>query len=197
MDTIVVTPAAAGAATDWELVLEYRGTATLSPRGDHRAAGEPVRFSYGRFEPAIDWTARVFAWSDSAAPGRDAGALTALLRSPPVATLRLPRLDLEGYGELVHGVTPERFVLDASGTMELVPGMYTLRTISDDAVRVWVDGKLVIDNWTPHESRLDFATLRGGRHTLRVQYFQLGGWGELRVEVVRGTERSPGTPASE
>jgi hypothetical protein len=93
-------------------------------------------------------------------------------------------------------VTPERFVLEASGTVELLPGMYTLRTISDDGVRVWVDGKLAIDHWSQHESKLDFATLAGGRHELRVQYFQLGGWGELRVEVVRGVERSQGTPGS-
>ena len=161
---------------------------------DCRPAGEPVRFSYGRFEPAIEWTARLFGWSDSTAPRPH--DVAALLRSAPLRTLHWPRLDLEGYGELLRGTAPERFVLDASGTMELLEGTYTLRTISDDAVRVWVDGKLAIDHWKPHESKLDFATLHGGRHELRVQYLQLGGWGELRVEVVRGVDRSPGTPPS-
>ena len=194
MDTIAVTPIADGAGTDWELVLEYRGEATESPRGVRRAAGEPVRFSYGRFEPAIHWTARLFGWSDSTAPRP--GDVAALTRAAPLRTLHLPRLDLEGYGALLRGIAPERFLLDASGTMELLEGTYTLRTISDDAVRVWVDGELVIDHWVPHESKLDFATLQSGRHELRVQYLQLGGWGELRVEVVRGVDRSPGTPPS-
>ena len=196
MDTVSVIPVAGKLAADWELVLEYRGTATVSPRGEHRAAGQPVRFAYGRFEPTIDWTARVFPWGDSTAPAVDSEAFAALLRSAPLATLHLPRLDLEGSGQLAGGIAAERLVIDASGTMELAPGMYTLRTISDDGVRVWVDGKLLIDAWTPHESRLDFATLHGGRHTLSVQYFQLGGWGELRVDVVRGVDRSPGTPGS-
>lgn len=194
MDTITVTPRTGGAMTDWQLVLEYRGEATVSPRGVRAAAGEPVRFSYARFEPAVRWTTRIFEWTDSAPPGPDAKALISLLRSTPRATLRLPRLDLEGYGELIKKVTPERFLLEASGTMELLPGTYTLRTISDDGVRVWIDGKLAIDNWSPHESRLDFVTLPAGRHEMKVQYFQLGGWGELRVEVVRGIQRSPGTP---
>jgi parallel beta-helix repeat protein len=194
MDTISVTPVAGAAGRDWELVLEYRGEATVSPRGVRRAAGEPVRLSYGRFEPAIHWIARLFAWTDSTAPRpQDIAELT---RSAPLRTLHLPRLDLEGYGELLRGSAPERLVLDASGTMELLEGTYTLRTVSDDAIRVWVDGELVIDHWTPHESKLDFATLHGGRHELRVRYLQLGGWGELRVEVVRGMDRSPGTPAS-
>ncbi|HET7551838.1 MAG TPA: right-handed parallel beta-helix repeat-containing protein [Gemmatimonadaceae bacterium] len=194
MDTIAVTPASGAAGSDWELVLEYRGEATVSRRGVRRPAGEPVRFSYGRFEPAIHWTARLFAWGDSAAPAPD--DVAELLRSAPLRTFHVPRLDIEGYGELLRGTTPERFVLDASGTMQLLEGTYTLRTISDDAVRVWVDGALVIDHWKPHESKLDFTTLHGGRHELRVQYVQLGGWGELRVEVVRGLDRSPGTPAA-
>ena len=195
MDTIAVTPAP-GAAGDWEVVLEYRGAATVSSRGVRRAAGEPVRFSYARFEPAVDWTARVFARSDSTDRPGDGEAFAALLHSAPLLTLHLPRLDLEGYGRLIPGVPAERFALEAEGTVELGKGIYTLRTISDDALRVWVDGKLVIDHWTPHESALDFASLGSGRHQLRVQYYQVDGWGELRVEIVRGAERSAGTPSA-
>jgi len=195
-DTIEVTPARGERITDWELVLEYRGAATLSPRGERRPAGAPVRFSYGRFEPAVSWAARIFPWADSVAPVADSPALEALLRSAPLVRLRLPRLDLEGYGPLLGDSVGERFVLDATGTIDLPAGMYTLRTISDDGVRVWVDGALAIDRWASHESKLDFATLQGGHHTLRVQYYQLGAWGELRVEVVRGADRSSGTPGS-
>ena len=39
-DTIQVTPTAAG-VRDWELELDYRGAATVSPRGVRRAAGLP------------------------------------------------------------------------------------------------------------------------------------------------------------
>ena len=55
---------------------------------------------------------------------------------------------------------------------------------------------LVIDNWSPHESALDFAELRGGHHGIRVQYYQADGWYELRVEIVRGRDRSPGSPGA-
>ena len=79
----------------------------------------------------------------------------------------------------------ERWSLRATGTVDLPPGAYRLRAISDDAVRVWVDGKLVIDAWSPHESRVDEASIEGGRHELRVEYYQNDGWVELRIEVVR------------
>jgi hypothetical protein len=87
-------------------------------------------------------------------------------------------------------------VIDARGSVELPPGEYTLRTISDDGIRVWVDGSLVIDHFAPHESAVDFAALTGGRHEVRVLYYQGDGWYELRAEIVKGMERSPGSPGS-
>jgi len=117
------------------------------------------------------------------------GALDSIL------SLHLPRLDYEGYAAL-PGLPRENFVLDARGAVDLPPGEYTLRTISDDGIRVWVDGSLVIDNWKAHESAVDFAPLTGGRHEVRVLYYQADGWYELRAEIVRGSERSPGSPAA-
>ena len=194
-DTISVTPGRT-AGTDWELVVEYQGAATVSPRGVHHAAGTPIRVAYARYEPAVRWTARLFAWSDSTDPRSQPDAFAALLRGAPLATLRLSRLDVEGYGRLIPGVPAERFALEATGTVALTPGTYTLRTISDDAMRVWVDGTLKIDQWKPHESALGFATIAGGRHDLRVLYYQIDGWQELRLQIVRGVDRSPGTPPS-
>ena len=57
--------------------------------------------------------------------------------------------------------------------------------ISDDAVRVWVDGKLALDSWDPHESRVDTVPLRGGGHKLRVQYYEVTGFAELRFDIQR------------
>ena len=72
--------------------------------------------------------------------------------------------------------------------MTLGPGLYTLRTISDDAVRVWVDGKLVIDHWTPHESAIDAAPIAAGHHEIRVEYYQVDGWTEFRLDILRGAQ---------
>ena len=185
-DTISVTPAP-DSVGDWEVTLEYRGGATVSPRGVKSAAGRAYRFSYGRFEPAITWTTKFFAWTDT----------TRRFETPIAADPgAMPRgsLDYEWYRPTVAGLPQAHWSLDATGTVTLAPGTYTLRTISDDAVRVWVDGLLVIDHWTPHESMVDAAPLSGGRHELRVAYYQVDGWTELRLDIVRGIERSAGSP---
>ena len=194
-DTIAVTPAREPGA-DWEVVLEYRGAATVSPRGTPRAAGVPYRFSFGRFELAQDWTMRFFAWSDSSDPRARPDAFAALLAGKPLLERRAPRLDFEWYRPQIESLPQERFALEATATVTLPRGAYTLRTISDDAVRVWVDGKLALDDWAPHESVVDHTLLAGGRHELRVEYYQVDGWVELRVEFVRGVESSSGTAGS-
>src|ERR1041384_6248193 len=149
------------AGDDWEVTLESGGR----------------KFSYGRFEPRIDWTVRLS--SDS-------------------VTRVFPRLDLMWYRppKTLAFFPAEHWSLDATGTVTVPPGggVYSVRTISDDAIRVWIDDSLAIDDWTPHESQVDYAALSAGTHRLRVAYQQVDGWVELRVEVVRGAARSAGSP---
>lgn len=195
-DTIAVTPKP-DSIGDWDVELEYVGATTVSPRGERGGAGTPYRFLYTRFEPHIDWAQRFYKWSDSTGDLRKAPASPlAFATATPILTLRAPRLDFQGYRAFRLDLPREFFAVEATGTVDLAPGEYTLRTISDDGIRVWVDGVLVIDNWTPHESALDFATLQGGRHTIRVQYYQADGWYELRLDIVRGRDRSPGSPGA-
>jgi parallel beta-helix repeat protein len=186
-DSIVVTPAK-GSENDWDLTLEHvRGAGTRQLA---------TRFSYRRFEPAIDWNVRFFTWRDSTEdPPVNADAFAALLRGTAALTRQVPRLDYMWYRPTIAGVPQERFAISAIGTVTLGPGEYTLRTISDDGVRVWIDGRLAIDSWTPHESKADAAALGGGgRHEIRVEYYQVHGWTELRLDILRGKQRSDGSP---
>ncbi len=55
---------------------------------------------------------------------------------------------------------------------------YTFTTTSDDGVRLWVDGKKVIDNWTDHGAKDDSgqAALEAGKRVpVVLEYYQGGG----------------------
>ena len=193
-DTITVTPKR-DSSGDWKITLEYTGAAVTSPRGEKYARGAPYLFSYERFEPRIDWSITFYKWTDSIADLRKSDdGFTTLLKTTPLSSARVTRLDYEGYRAL-RGLPRENFALDATGSIDLPAGEYTLRTISDDGISVWVDGKLMIHNWKPHESAVDYAPLSGGHHELRVEYYQADGWYELRLDILRGRDRSEGTPA--
>jgi alpha-D-xyloside xylohydrolase len=48
-------------------------------------------------------------------------------------------------------------------------------TDSDDGVRLWIDGQLVIDNWTDHAPTIDTAICdfkANSRHTVKMEYYQ-------------------------
>ncbi len=164
-DTIGVVPRR-DSPGDWEIVLESGST----------------RFSYVRFEPRIDWSVR---FTDSSG-----------VASPAAAPRAVQRLDFMWYRPpaAYKDLPQSHWSLEATGSMTLPPGTYSLRTISDDAVRVWIDGTLAIDAWTAHESRVDYAPLTAGKHDLRVEYRQVDGWVELRLDIIRGSERSAGSP---
>ena len=86
---------------------------------------------------------------------------------------------------MIDGLPRDRFTLIAEGAVRLPAGNYTLDVISDDGIRVWVDGRLVIDKWLVHESELDQVKLAGGAHRIKVQYFEQTGWAELQVRFRR------------
>jgi hypothetical protein len=56
---------------------------------------------------------------------------------------------------------------------------YTFITTSDDGVRLWVNGVLVIDNWTNHGSADDYSpaiTLSAGvLYNIKMEFFEAGG----------------------
>jgi hypothetical protein len=128
---------------------------------------------------------RYFTYDEASRPDTHPDAFARITSATPIRTDVRDRLDFMSGRSIVDGVPPDHLALTAEGDVELPAGKYTLRAISDDGVRVYVDATRVIDRWTEHESALDTAQLSGGRHHLRVEYFQLTGFAELRVEILK------------
>ena len=80
---------------------------------------------------------------------------------------------------------PDRFGTLAWCSLRTPAGRYRIRTVSDDGIRVWVDDKLVIDNWTHHAATEDTAefTLTEGTHVIRVEHFEIDGWAQLSLKL--------------
>lgn len=166
------------------VALRYLGGPVTAADGEVTPAGAPYRFGWWRFEPATRWDVRFVSWDSASDPRSDSAAFAQRLNGPAVARENTARLDYLWYRPSISGVPAERFAVKATQSVDLPPGQYHLRTISDDGIRVWVDGRLAIDHWTPHESRVDTTAITAGHHDIRVEYYQVDGWTELRVEVV-------------
>lgn len=64
----------------------------------------------------------------------------------------------------------------------LEDGTYYLTLSTDDGVRLWVDGKLIVDEWCDGgNSHQRILALSGGHHAVRLEYFESRGaaWARL------------------
>ncbi|MCO5296321.1 MAG: right-handed parallel beta-helix repeat-containing protein [Fimbriimonadaceae bacterium] len=176
---------APGKATDLLLDFEYRGAAVVTPFGQRIPAGKAVRFEYRKFFTPIDWTVKWFAYDKATQEPRTMlDAFHKLLEGTPLKTEKTDTINYAWGGSPGAGVPDNYFATLAEGKFEVPAGEYTLNVTSDDGVRVWVDGKVVIDNWTYHGPTLDTAKLKlGGAHRIRVEHFEIDGYSTLKVEL--------------
>jgi nitrous oxidase accessory protein NosD len=171
--------------TDLRLTFDYVGEEVVDPRGRRTPAGQPHRFVYEQFEPAIAWQTRWWTWTEAQDPLTEPAAFAARLTQAPTMTADAARFDLISGRVMVEGLPADRIALKAEGTVNLPGGAYELVTISDDGLRVWIDDRLVIDRWDIHGSTVDRVPLAAGRHRIRLEYFESSGWAELKVRVRR------------
>ena len=88
-------------------------------------------------------------------------------------------------GEVVSAAGAGFWSVRHQGYIEApITGRVELWTLSDDGVRVWVDGRKVIDNWNDHDATWNRATLeleRGQRLPIRIEYYQRAGGATLQL----------------
>jgi hypothetical protein len=84
-----------------------------------------------------------------------------------------------GNGAPAAGIGADTFSVRWSGEVEArYSETYTFTTTSDDGVRLWVNGQLVVNNWTDHswvENSGTLALTAGRRYALKMEYYDRSG----------------------
>lgn len=86
----------------------------------------------------------------------------------------------DGPGE---GVSNDRFSVSWDRSIYVKAGTYRFYAAADDGVRVYVDGHLIINQWSEHPTQNYFGDiyLGEGNHSVRVEYYEEGGQANIRV----------------
>ncbi len=137
------------------------------------------------------WQIDYYAWSDDSDPRGGDASWQRVISAPPLWSETVNHLDFVWGGAGPEGLpSADRFAAVATTTMRLRPGRWRIRTISDDGIRVDVDGERVIANWTWHVPTENFADFDspGAVHSFRVEYFEIDGHAQLQLFV----EPAPG-----
>ena len=96
----------------------------------------------------------------------------------PAETYHAARFELGKHKDTEH------FALEFTGYVRVpTDGVYLFATKSDDGSRLYVGGKLVVDNDGLHAAfeKRGFAALKAGTHPIRVTFFEAGGDDALEV----------------
>jgi len=102
------------------------------------------------------------------------------LKGDPVATRVDANVNFDFNGEApVAGLTKEDFSIRWAGF--LTPdesGTYQLGFTGDDGYRLWLDDKLLVEDWSTHGPSTKNASVpleKGRRYAVKIEYFQGGG----------------------
>jgi PA14 domain len=107
-------------------------------------------------------------------------------------TLVLTRTDATvdfnwGTGSPASGVQSDEFSVRWTGqVLAPVTGNYTFSTLSDDGVRLWVNGVPVINRWSNHSATTDSSAaiplVAGTKYTIRLEYYDHAGGAVARLQ---------------
>lgn len=180
-----------GEKTDVVIELEYTGPAIVAPFGEIINAGKPYLFFFKKFFQPLNWEV-LFYSLDTAAhnPITTNMLFSPLERKAPFKTEKVNKLDYAWWGgikdrEFQHN----QFITIAQATAELKGGQYEISVTWDDAVRVYVDNKMVINEWNPSKYTFDESPNKrikmhlNGLHHFRVEHLELGGFATLSLTL--------------
>jgi len=81
-----------------------------------------------------------------------------------------------GYGSPAPEIASETFSARWTGQVEApVTGTYTFYTVSNDGVRLWVNGIRIVNNWTNHGNTENSGTISltgGQRYDIRMEFYE-------------------------
>jgi hypothetical protein len=106
---------------------------------------------------------------------------TTLSGQPPVNRCESAPLD-RNWGTGGPGlVGVDNFTGRWSGSFAFTAGPRTFTATSDDGIRVWLDGALIIDRWGSKGTSTATRTMTAGAHTVRVEWIERTGSANVRL----------------
>lgn len=141
---------------------------------------------------SADWDIRYYAWKPALDPRTSDGNWSKIVASAPMKREKSACVDYVWGGRgPVPDQSPDHFAVMAEGRLTIPSGMAAngdlrlrFKTISDDGVRVYLNGEKVIDNWTWHVPTEDAAEVVLKRENdLRIEYFEIDGHAQLQFFI--------------
>jgi nitrous oxidase accessory protein NosD len=178
-----------GERTDISIEVEYTGSSITTPFGETIVAGKLYKFFFKKFFQPIDWEVSWYTFDSTADPIKTGYLFLPNSKVAPFKTEKVNKLDYAWWGGIKTDQQHNQFITVATAVANISKGIYELSVTWDDAVRVYVDDKLVINEWDPSRYKFDESPNKkvrlnlDGEHHFRVEHVELGGFAVLSLKL--------------
>ena len=166
--------------------LIYTGEKFITQSGKKEPANVSFHFSYNRFDPGITWVVKWYRWDTAHNPNKNYSLYKQLTEGPPLKSVTTNKLDYTWWAEPGKELPADSFATVATSIIKVPKGKYEIGVTADDLVKVFMDGKLVIDFWdvTKYINDEDahhraVINMDGKVHSLRVEHAENTGFATL------------------
>lgn len=168
------------------LELEYNGVNFINQFGKLQPGDQPYLFHFRDYTPGFQWHVKWYSWFAASDPIKNYEQVKILQeKNAPFKTETTKEINYTWWGEVGKQLPADSFLTIANSTITVKKGNYQLGITADDLVKVYLDGKLVIDFWdikkyvydedTHHEVTVELD----GKHDIRVEHLENGGYATL------------------
>ncbi|MBS1529555.1 MAG: right-handed parallel beta-helix repeat-containing protein [Bacteroidetes bacterium] len=175
--------------TDIDIKLEYIGKAVTSQFGAKYPAGKPFIFHYREFVIPYHWQTRWFAFDTLSDPVKHIGEFEKLIAGVPDKISEGAELSTVFGRNFGKGIPTKNIATVSTSVIDVPEGAYKIGVSASEIMKVYIDGKLVIENWDPAKLVYDAdyhkdATIHlKGKHIIRIVQAQYGDYGMLNLRV--------------
>jgi beta-glucosidase len=117
------------------------------------------------------------------------------LAGEPVATRVDKKIDFDFAGDGAPGLGRDNFSVRWTGILTPTrTNTYRLGVTADDGYRLWLDGKLLVEDWTDHApttKAVDLELKAGQEYSLKLEYYQKGGGAVVKLFWIPQGQRKP------
>lgn len=107
----------------------------------------------------------------------------ATLSGSPVAVVDISTVNFDWGAGGPSQVSADNFSVRFTRRITVAPAFYQFTAVADDGIRVWVDGRLIINAWpaNPSQSYVVGQVLTGS-HDIQVEYYEQSGLANVRFD---------------
>lgn len=178
------------AAADRFVKLRYTGPAFTDMYGRRQDSGSAYMFGYRAFDPPANWTVNWYRWDAAHDPSGDYASFASLFRTEPLQRANVHSVDYTWWNKPADNIPADSFATVATTKMDLPGGDYRFAVTADDFVKVFLDGREIIDAWNSKYTEADENThhevqvaVTKGQHELRIVQAEKTGLATLQFYI--------------